>query len=110
MNWRDSKRQISKNTISYWIRDLILKAHKRNDKKLFGKVKAHTVRSISASLGFTANRSLYQVLKAGTWTRHNTFTNFYLKRFSVRKLDKFAVELGPLIAAQSVVGAANSSK
>ena len=59
---------------------------------------------------FTANRSLYQVLKAGTWTRHNTFTNFYLKRFSVRKLDKFAVELGPLIATQSVVGAANSSK
>ena len=65
---------------------------------------------MSASLNFTYNRSLYQVLKAGSWSRHNTFTRHYLKRFSVRKLERFNLELGPLVAALGMVGADSSSK
>ena len=65
---------------------------------------------MSASLNFTYNRSLYQVLRAGSWSRHNTFTRHYLKRFSVKRLEKFNLELGPLVTALGMVGADSSSK
>ena len=87
-----------------WIRGLIYIAHKRNNRLIRGKVKAHSVRSVSATLSFKYNRSLYQVLKAGSWSKHNTFTKFYLKKFSLRRMEKFNLELGPVVAAQSIVG------
>ena len=43
VNPENSTKPISKNTISYWLRDLIYRAHKRNDRKVYGKVKAHSV-------------------------------------------------------------------
>ena len=89
VNPDDSKRPISKNTISFWLKELIYRAHKRQDRKISGRVKAHSIRSISASLNFTYNRLLYQVLKAGSWTKHNTFTKHYLKGFSLQKMEKF---------------------
>ena len=46
-------------------------------------------------------------LKAGMWSRHNTLTNNYLRQFSVKKLERFAMELGRVVAAQSVVRADN---
>ena len=110
VNPDDSKRPISKNTISFWLRELIYRAHKRHDRKIAGRVKAHSIRSISASLNFTYNRSLYQVLKAGSWTKHNTFTKHCLKGLSLQKMEKFTLELGPVVAAQSIVGGPSSSK
>ena len=110
INPEKSDRVITKNRISAWIREVIYRAYQWKDRKTKGKVKAHSVRAVSASLNFTYNRSLYQVLRAGSWSRHNTFTRHYLKRFSVKKLEKFNLELGPLVAALGMVGADSSSK
>ena len=105
-----TNRVINKNTISAWIREVINKAYEWHDLKTKGKVRAHSLRAVSTSVNFTYNRSLYQVLKAGSWSKHSTFTRHYLKRFSVKKLERFNLELGPLVAALGMVGVTGSSK
>ena len=93
-------KEVSKSTLSFWLRKVILEADAATGT---GKVKAHGVRSLSTSLAFARNKSLHQVLKAGTWTAHNTFTNAYLREFSVKYLEKFSMELGPVVAAQEIL-------
>ena len=88
---------------------MIRNAYEWHDLQINGKVRAHSLRAVSTSVNFTYNRSLYQVLKAGSWAQHNTFTRHYLKRISVRKLERFNLELGPIVAALGVVGTSESS-
>ena len=58
---------------------------------------------MSVSLNFVANRSVHQVLTAGTWSSQKTFSKFYLRNYTRKRLDKFYLELGPVVAGQSVV-------
>ena len=108
INTQDASRPINKNSVSKWIRDLIYISHKRYNRTIHGKVKVHSVRGVSATLSFKYNRSLYQVLRAGSWTKHNTFTKFYLKKFSLRRMERLNLNLGPIVAAQSIVGETKS--
>ena len=50
---------------------------------------------------FRKNFAVDQVLKAGTWRRHTTFTRHYLRDIAHRSLDTF--HLGPVVAAQALV-------
>ena len=56
---------------------------------------------IAQSLLFKKNFAVDQVLKAGTWRRHTTFTCHYLRDIAHRSLDTF--HLGPMVAAQALV-------
>ena len=58
-------------------------------------------RGIAPSILFRKNFAVDQVLKAGTWRRHTTFTRHYLRDIAHKSLDTF--HLGPVVAAQSVV-------
>ena len=100
LNPKKGDKAVAKNTISFWLRQVMVKACDMESDK---GAKAHSVRSLSTSLQFSVNRSLPQVLKAGTWTSQNTFTNRYLRDYSVKYLDKFCLEIGPVIAAQALV-------
>ena len=62
---------------------------------------ARETRGIAPSLLFKKNFAVDQVLKAGTWSRHTTFTRHYLRDLAHRSLDTF--HLGPVVAAQAVV-------
>ena len=63
--------------------------------------RARETRSIAPSLLFKKNFAVDQVLKAGTWRRHTTFTRHYLRDIAHRSLDTF--HLGPVVAAQALV-------
>ena len=63
--------------------------------------RAREMRGIAPSLLFKKNFAVDQVLKAGTWCRHTTFTCHYLRDIAHRSLDTF--HLGPVVAAQAVV-------
>ena len=63
--------------------------------------RARETRGIAPSILFRKNFALDQVLKAGTWRRHTTFTRHYLRDIAHKSLDTF--HLGPVVAAQSVV-------
>ena len=56
---------------------------------------------VSLRLLFKKNFAVDQVLKAGTWCRHTTFTRHYLRDLAHRSLDTF--HLGPVVAAQALV-------
>ena len=63
--------------------------------------RARETRGIAPSILFKKNFAVDQVLKAGTWRRHTTFTCHYLRDLAHRSLDTF--HLGPVVAAQALV-------
>ena len=89
-----SKKEISKTTVSFWLRKTISRAYELSGTAL-------PVRGIAPSILFRKNFAVDQVLKAGTWRRHTTFTRHYLRDIAHKSLDTF--HLGPVVAAQSVV-------
>ena len=75
-----SKKEISKTNVSFWLRKTISRAY-----ELFGTTQpvpaplARETRGIAPSLLFKKNFAVDQVLKAGMWRRHTTFTRHYLR-------------------------------
>ena len=72
--------EISKPTISNWIKETIVTCYK---------------------LANNTQVPLQEVLQAGTWRSHNTFVSFYLQDLSEENQEGY--RLGPIIAGQSVV-------
>ena len=96
-------RDISRATISSWLKQTILLAYESSDsesQQLY-QVKAHDVRSMAASLAFRVGISLNEILEACFWKSHNTFTNFYLKDLCWHKGQ--ILKLGPIVSAQHVI-------
>ena len=97
-----TKKEISKNTVSFWLRRVISLAYQLSGKPLpTPSPLARETRGIAPSLLFKKNYAVTQVLKAGTWHRHTTFTRHYLRDLSHKSLDTF--HLGPVVAAQATV-------
>ena len=105
-----SKKEISKTTVSFWLRKMIsfwLRKMISRAYELSGTAlpvpapRARETRGIAPSILFRKNFAVDQVLKAGTWRRHTTFTRHYLRDIAHKSLDTF--HLGLVVAAQSVV-------
>ena len=95
-------KEISKNTVSFWLRRVISLAYQLSGKPLpTPSPLAWETHGITPSLLFKKNYAVSQVLKAGTWRRHTTFTRQYLRDLSHKSLDTF--HLGPVVAAQAMV-------
>ena len=98
-----AKREVTRNTISLWLRQVIKRAYdgaSEEDLSLY-KVAAHEVRALATSIAFWKNRSLAQIMAAAQWRCHLTFASFYLRNLAFKYQDIFA--LGPVVAAQSVL-------
>ena len=97
-----TKKEISKNTVSFWLRKVISLAYQLSGKPLPSRSPlARETRGIAPSLLFKKNYAVSQVLKTGTWRRHTTFTCHYLRDLSHKSLDTF--HLGPVVVAQATV-------
>ena len=97
-----SKEEISKTTVSFWLRKSISRAYQLSDtEQPVPAPRARETRGIAPSLLFKKNFAVDQVLKAGTWRRHTTFTRHYLRDIALRSLDTF--HLGPVVASQALV-------
>ena len=96
------KKEIAKNTVSFWLRQVISRAYQLSGREAPARPpRARETRGIGPSLLFKKNFAVGQVLKAGTWRRHTTFTRHYLRDLCHRSLDTF--HLGPVVAAQALV-------
>ena len=96
-----SKKEISKTTVSFWLRKTISRAYELSGTaQPVPAPRARGTLGIAPSLLFK-NFAVDQVLKAGTWRRHTTFTRHYLRDLAHRSLDTF--HLGPVVAAQALV-------
>ena len=97
-----TKKEISKNSVSFWLRRVISLAYQLSGKPLLTPSPlARETRGIAPSLLFKKNYAASQVLKAGTGRCHTTFTRHYLRDLSHKSLDTF--HLGPVVAAQAMV-------
>ena len=96
-------KDISRATISSWLKQTILLAFEESDAETqqLCQVKAHDVRSMAASLAFKGGVSLSEILEACFWKSHNTFTNFYLKDLCWHNGQ--ILKLGPIVSAQHVI-------
>ena len=99
---RRSKKEIAKTTVSFWLRKTISRAYELSGTALpVPAPRARDMRGIAPSLLFKKNFAVDQVLKAGMWHRHTTFTRHYLRDIAHKFLDTF--HLGPVVAAQALV-------
>ena len=97
-----SKKEISKTTVSFWLRKSISRAYQLSGmEQPVPAPRAREIRGIAPSLLFKKNFAVDQVLKAGTWRRHTTFMRHYLRDLAHRSIDTF--HLGPVVAAQALV-------
>ena len=97
-----SKKEISKTTVSFWLRKTISRAYELSGtEQPVPTPRARETRGIAPSLLFKKNFAVDQVLKAGTWLRHTTFTRHYSRDLAHRSLDTF--HLSPVVAAQALV-------
>ena len=95
-------KEIAKNTISFWLRKTIARAYELAGRSLpIPAPRARETRGIAPSLLYRKNFALPQVLSAGTWRRHTTFTRHYLRDLAHKSLDTY--HLGPVVAAQALV-------
>ena len=97
-----STKEIAKNTVSFWLRKTISLVYQLSGRSVPDPpLRARETRGIASSLLFKKNFAVNQVLKAGTWRRHTTFTRHYLRDLVHRSLETF--HLGPVVAAQALV-------
>ena len=93
-------RTISKNAISFFLREVISGAGAIRDSE-GQSLRAHSIRGISTSAAFMKNQSISKVLEAATWRSNSVFSSFYFKDISF-SLGEWS-SLGPFVAAGSVV-------
>ena len=95
----DTSRDLSKNAISFLLRDTIIKAKAVYEDG--GPVRAHDVRGIATSMAFKLNASISDIMDAATWKSLSTFANFYFR--DIAYSSKGWKALGLFVAAGSVV-------
>ena len=96
---RCPSRSISKNAISYFLRQVIVEAGAVRQGG--GLPRAHSIRGLSASAAFLKNWSVAKVLEAATWRTNSVFVSFYFKDLSFEMDGLFS--LGPFVAAGTVI-------
>jgi hypothetical protein len=95
--------EVTKATISIWIKKLIRFAYTNYTKEdqAVLQFRAHDVRAFASSWAFSNSVSLTDVLQACSWKKHSTFSSFYLRDMS-RQADDLH-QLGPLAVAQHLI-------
>ena len=97
---RGLEKDLSSQTISRYIKEAIILAHKESDPSSLKDmtVRPHSVRHIATSLSALRGCSLDELLRAGAWASPNVFLSHYVQSFSVDSLSKLA-GLGSFVAA-----------
>ena len=102
-SYRKPSKAMTKNGISFFLRDIIKKAHCWISEDMYSslKVRAHDIRGVATSVRFQKNMSIADIIQSATWRCASTFSNFYLKDVAIVYDDILA--LGPVIAADQIV-------
>ena len=98
------EKDISIQTVSAYIKELIISAYVEQDSGSVGSfsVKAHSVRHVATSLKAVNNLSMEDLLRAGALTTPSVFISHYVKSFTTDELSKLS-RLGGFVAAGTIV-------
>ena len=95
--------EISKSTISQWLRQVILEAHTSpsSHNVTISRATPHEIRAIASSIAFYHSLALSDILQACTWKSDNVFTSYYLRDVA-SQFNEFK-GFPPCVVAQKVV-------
>lgn len=97
------EKDISKNTLVSWLRELITSAYKKAHlDPPPGASRSHEIRKVSTSLGFMTNVSMATLMRAAFWRSESTFTSSYLRDIRVHRRNE-TYGISRLVVAGSVV-------
>ena len=84
---KKKKGEITTNTVSNWIKQVIKLAYKNStDQDLsLANVRAHEVRALAASTAFSHNLALQDINRACYWRGDSTFTSYYLRDMAMHQ-------------------------
>ena len=99
-------RDITKNTVSMWIRSTILQAYRKEHLPAPAASNPHELRALAATMSLHCNTSLQHILSGCYWATDSVFATYYLRDVSTEDVEGFH-HLGPVVAAQTLV---NSSR
>ena len=96
-------KDICRNTVSGWVRNLLTKVHQDTPQDLLrlSNTRAHELRAVASSLAFRGNVDFEEIMQACSWRSSSTFSSFTLR--DVSRIQGQLNVLGPLVAAQTVV-------
>ena len=89
-------RPISKNSISFFLRKVIIEAQAARNNDPIG-IRAHSVRGIATSTAYAHNYSVARILEAATWKSASIFSSCYFRDLEY-SLDDLK-SLGPFVSA-----------
>ena len=101
---------LAKSTLSRWVRYVIKHAYStisKNPNRLL-KPRAHELRALSTSWAYVNYIPLEEILKSAVWSSSSLFASHYLRDF--REQTENLRAMGPIIAAQKVVGPRQSGR
>ena len=111
---RAPSRSLSKNALSFFLRDLIAQAYSSpapssssssssltSGGLVTSRAGAHSVRGMATSWAFSRNVPVRSLLEAASWGSSSVFTSFYLRDVQFSSDSGFS--LGPVVAAGAVV-------
>ena len=102
---KNLKRPITKNAISYFLRETISDADALAEEG-GRRPRAHSIRGVGTSISFWRNCSMTKILEAATWKANTVFTSFYLK--DVEFILDNCRSLGPFVSAGQIINDDNS--
>ena len=97
---RSPSRQISKNALSFFLREVISGAGAVREVE-GSSLRAHSIRGVSTSTLFMQNWLVSKVPEAASWRSNSVFASFYLR--NVQYIFEGMRSLGPFVAAGAVV-------
>ena len=100
MSPRRPTRPLSKNAVSFFLRDVISSAGASRPE--VGRLRAHDIRGVSTSVAFHRNWSVSAVLESATWSSRSVFSSYYLRDLQ-HEYDGL-LSLGPFVAAGTRIG------
>ena len=97
---RSPSREISKNAISYFLREVISGAAAVRA-GVTPSVRAQSIHGVSTSAVFMQNWSVSKVLEASSWKSNSVFASFYLR--DIQYVFEGLHSVGPIVAAGSIL-------
>ena len=100
---KDGSKPLSKNVLSFLLREMIQQSHQQLARDHFPllRVQACEIRGIAMSLNMWRNKSLLAVLEAASWKTPSVFANHYLS--DVERVDGDIFSLGLIVTWGDVV-------
>ncbi len=95
------EKDICKNTITRWLKQVILEAYKSAGSSL-NCYQVHEIRKLSTSLGLAKGVSLKHIMETAYWRSKNTFSSFYLRDITTKRVNQ-TYGIDRVVVANSVI-------